>query len=304
MHGIVWERRHAAALPLAFSVAVLLAACGSDGPSAVAQQPAGAPAAPSAEVTAQQETTAKLIEAVAAYLDAQTKTSKDPELDDLSSKALKKALSEADSRIAEAKRANPAKPGTGVQALPSAEAVVPEKAPERRPAAAQEQNQARYDRLNGATDVGVTRNSIKLGSISMHGMALANFVVEPVVQGTLATLTAVNERGGVLGRRLSVVDCDDGPGEVSRAKACLKKLVVQDKIFSLISSIDWATASLHDDLRINKLPYVGSWAYSQTEWQDPYMFPTHMSMIHEAMAGANWVRDVIKPKTYGLLCLT
>jgi hypothetical protein len=34
------------------------------------------------------------------------------------------------------------------------------------------------------------------------------------------------------------------------------------------------------------------------------MFPTHMSMIHEAMAGAHWVANVVHPKTYGLLCLT
>jgi hypothetical protein len=34
------------------------------------------------------------------------------------------------------------------------------------------------------------------------------------------------------------------------------------------------------------------------------MFPTHMSMIHEAMAGAHWAADVIHPKTYGLFCLS
>jgi hypothetical protein len=34
------------------------------------------------------------------------------------------------------------------------------------------------------------------------------------------------------------------------------------------------------------------------------MFPTHMSMIHEAMAGAHWAANVIQPKTYGLICLT
>jgi ABC-type branched-subunit amino acid transport system substrate-binding protein len=34
------------------------------------------------------------------------------------------------------------------------------------------------------------------------------------------------------------------------------------------------------------------------------MFPTHMSMIHEAMAGAHWAANVIHPKTYGLVCLT
>jgi ABC-type branched-subunit amino acid transport system substrate-binding protein len=34
------------------------------------------------------------------------------------------------------------------------------------------------------------------------------------------------------------------------------------------------------------------------------MFPTHMSMIHEAMANAQWVKNVVKPKSYGLVCLT
>lgn len=43
------------------------------------------------------------------------------------------------------------------------------------------------------------------------------------------------------------------------------KLVGQDKIFALITGIDWATASIHDDLKQFKLPYVGVWAYSQTE---------------------------------------
>jgi hypothetical protein len=107
----------------------------------------------------------------------------------------------------------------------------------------------------------------------------------------------------VLGRRIEMVTCDDGDGEVQRSKTCLKKLVDQDRIFALITGADWATASIHDDLHQYRLPYVGVWAYSQTEWQDPFMFPTHMSMVHEAMAGARWVRDVIRPRTYGLLCL-
>jgi ABC-type branched-subunit amino acid transport system substrate-binding protein len=98
--------------------------------------------------------------------------------------------------------------------------------------------------------------------------------------------------------------CDAAPGEVGRSKACIKKLVGQDHVFSLVSAIDWATASIHDDLKQDHLPYVGVWAYSQTEWQDPFMFPTHMSMIHEAMAGAHWAANVIHPQTYGLVCLT
>jgi ABC-type branched-subunit amino acid transport system substrate-binding protein len=157
---------------------------------------------------------------------------------------------------------------------------------------------------NGVTEQGVTKDSIKVGSVSMHGMALGQLVIGPIVNGIKATMTSINDRGGVLGRRLSLVDCDDGPGEVSRSKACIKKLVGQDKVFALLGYTSWASASVHSDLAQYKVPAVGTWAYSQTEWQDPYMFPTHMSMIHEAMTNANWVKNVIKPKTYGLVCLS
>lgn len=150
----------------------------------------------------------------------------------------------------------------------------------------------------------MTTNGIKLGMVNMHGMPLGNLLVTPQVRGMFATEEAINDRGGVLGRRLSIADCDDGSGQVDRAKTCLKKLVSQDSIFALVTGVDWASSSIHDDLRQYDLPYVGAWAYSQTEWQDPYMFPTHMSMIHEAMAGAHWVADVLHPRTYGLLCLT
>jgi ABC-type branched-subunit amino acid transport system substrate-binding protein len=135
-------------------------------------------------------------------------------------------------------------------------------------------------------------------------MALGNVVIGPIARGMVAAFSAINDRGGVLGRRVTYADCDDGPGEVSRAKACIKRMVGVDKVFALLGGASWATASIHDDLRQYGLPYVGSWAYSQTEWQDPYMFPTHMSMIHEAMAGAHWVVNVVKPSTYGLICLT
>ncbi len=285
-------RKAVTAVPIIVGLALVISACGSP-----ATQPVAAPAPlPVADPTTQ-DSTAKLVEAVAAYLSAQSAPKKDAKLDQAAAKALKKALAEADERAEAARQALKVKPSPGVVAEPVNAAAAP--TPETR-----RESQSRYEQTDGSTDTGVTRSSIKVGTISMHGMALAKFVVKPVVLGNLATIQAINERGGVLGRRLKVVDCDDGPGEVSRAKSCLKKLVNQDKIFSLVSSIDWATASLHDDLAQHKLPYVGSWAYSQTEWQDPYMFPTHMSMIHEAMAGANWVRDVIKPKTFGLLCLT
>ncbi|MGQ0842618.1 MAG: ABC transporter substrate-binding protein [Sporichthyaceae bacterium] len=269
-------------LPLIASLGLLLAACGSDGEeSPVAQAPA--PPAPVAEAPAA-EPALPAEPAVAA-------PAVEPEAAAVAKPAAPAAKAAAGA--APAKAAGPAK--VKKAAAPSKATAV---------SAQEAADKAIYDQRNGATDVGVTRDGIKLGSINMHGMALGNVLTAPQARGNLATASAVNDRGGVLGRRLSIVDCDDGPGEVSRAKACIKKLVSQDKVFSLVTGIDWATASIHDDLKQHRLPYVGAWAYSQTEWQDPYMFPTHMSMIHEAMAGAQWAKNVVKPKTYGLICLT
>ncbi len=289
------------AVPVVASLALVLAACGSDddGSSPVAQAPAdsaAAPAAPEAETSTSDAAAEKAPAAksapksdaeaaapVAGAPKAETaKTTKTTDKAD-SSKTTSKADGTSKAKGSAAER-------TSVKSSESAS----EKA----------QNEKIAEQKGGVTDIGVTKDSIKLGSVNMHGMALGNVLVQPQVRGNLAAASAINDRGGILGRRMSIVDCDDGPGEVSRAKSCIKKLTGQDKIFSMITGVDWATASIHDDLKQYKLPYVGAWAYSQTEWQDPYMFPTHMSMIHEAMANAQWVKNVIKPKTYGLVCLT
>ncbi|MGQ0846050.1 MAG: ABC transporter substrate-binding protein [Sporichthyaceae bacterium] len=303
MRSLRSPQRALAAIPLGVGVALLISACGSGGTAQVAApapSPAVAPAAPDAS-------TQKLVEAVVKYLDAQNKR-KEFAGDDLARPALEKA-------IAAVEAANRAQPEAAAKAAEAVEKRTPTVSASpsavrstggglREDESKKRESEARAEATGGATDTGVTKNSIKTGTIMMHGMALARLTTAPQIAGQRAALAALNDRGGVLGRRIDMVDCDDGPGEVSRTKSCLKKLVAQDRIFSLLTVGSWGSASIHDDLAQYRLPLVGAWAYSQTEWQDPYMFPTHMSMIHEAMAGANWVRTVIKPKTYGLICLT
>ncbi len=276
------RRRVRTVIPVATSAVLVLASCGSNNDdNATAAQDLAVPAAAAPEAPA----SVPAAEAVAAEPAAETKV--------------------AAPKQGKAKAA-PAAPAVSTKATGKQTTGGPAKAKATggANATAEVADREIYEAKNGATDIGVTKESIKLGSINMHGMALGNLITQPMVRGNLAAASAINDRGGVLGRRLSITDCDDGPGEVSRAKACLKKLVIQDKIFSLVSGVDWATASIHDDLKQFQLPYVGAWAYSQTEWQDPFMFPTHMSMVHEAMAGAHWVKNVVQPKTYGMICLT
>jgi hypothetical protein len=280
-------------VPVVASAALVLAACGGgSNNSSVAQQPA----APATDSTAAAPAAAAAAEAPAPA------PAKAAEV-----KAAAPAAAKAAPAAAAAAKTSKTSKATGTKtAAKSAGKTIAADAPAKSIDSAGEAtaNAKIAAAKNQATDIGVTKDQIKMGTVTMHGMALGNVLAAPLVNGIRATFSSINDRGGILGRRLDLVDCDDGPGEVSRTKACIKKLAGQDRVFGLLSISSWGSASVHDDLHQYQLPAFGVWAYSQTEWQDPFMFPTHMSMIHEAMAGANWAKNVIQPKTYGLVCLT
>jgi ABC-type branched-subunit amino acid transport system substrate-binding protein len=199
---------------------------------------------------------------------------------------------------APATAASAPKSGASAKALPGTPP-----APSPKPGAAASPSPVAAPGGGGVTDIGVSDREIKVGSVNMHGLPLANVLIDPQVRGMQASVRAINDAGGIHGRNITFIDCDDGPGDTARAKACIKKRAEQDRIFAMLTSTTWSSATIHDDLAKYQLPLVGAWAYSVTEWDDPWMFPTHMPMLHEAYAGGEWVRDVIKPKTFGLICL-
>jgi ABC-type branched-subunit amino acid transport system substrate-binding protein len=154
----------------------------------------------------------------------------------------------------------------------------------------------------GATDVGITADSIRFGSISGNNTPLGNLISQPVTTAVFATMRAVNDAGGVYGRKFVISDCDDS-GDVTRFRSCYRKLVDEAKIFSFITSVTWGTGEVHGDLARDKIPWIGSWGFYTSEWKDPWMFPVHLSTVTEARATAGWVRDILKPKTIGILYL-
>jgi len=154
----------------------------------------------------------------------------------------------------------------------------------------------------GATDVGVTGDSIRFGSISGNNTPLGNLISQPVTTAVFATMRAVNDAGGVHGRKFVISDCDDS-GDVTRFRACYRKLIDEAKIFSFITSVTWGTGEVHGDLARDKIPWIGSWGFYTSEWKDPWMFPVHLSTVTEARATAGWVRDILKPKSIGILYL-
>jgi ABC-type branched-subunit amino acid transport system substrate-binding protein len=149
----------------------------------------------------------------------------------------------------------------------------------------------------------VTDSEIRTGGIYMYGMALAKLFIPPIYREMVAVAQVANDAGGIYGRKIKVIDCDDGAPDPARTRACYKKLVQQDKIFAFLGGATWVQGELQADDAKDGVPWIAPVSLYKSEWENPWAFPIHMGMEHEAHAGAQWVVNNIHPKTFGLVCL-
>jgi len=156
-------------------------------------------------------------------------------------------------------------------------------------------------KANYASDKGVTADTIKIGTINMTSAtrSLGPAIAGVQEQNLDAAVKYVNRNGGVAGRKLQLVTCDDG-GDIARGRACYEKL--KDNVFALVPSITWLTDVIHDRLPKDKIPWL-SWGWFKSEYEDPWMFPCHANGMREAAAAADWVAKVVKPTTVGIMYL-
>jgi branched-chain amino acid transport system substrate-binding protein len=87
---------------------------------------------------------------------------------------------------------------------------------------------------NQASDVGVTATEIKIGNITAVTGALGD-AFAPSQRGLQTLVSYVNAQGGVNGRKINLIVCDDKEDR-TRALACARKLIEEDKVFALVAS--------------------------------------------------------------------
>ncbi|HYH50151.1 MAG TPA: ABC transporter substrate-binding protein, partial [Acidimicrobiia bacterium] len=124
----------------------------------------------------------------------------------------------------------------------------------------------------GATDVGVTGDTIKIGGLFFNGSWLDKYS-QVAEQAASAYFRYVNDRGGIHGRKIQFVGCDTA-GTVNGTQGCLRKLAEQDKVFSLGPSLDFNLDTAVPYVNGAKLPFVGSPGLYDAEFGSPYIFPT------------------------------
>lgn len=86
--------------------------------------------------------------------------------------------------------------------------------------------------VNGASDVGVTPTSILVGNITSIGGPLGPNVFSPSYYGAAAYFRWLNDRGGINGRQIRFVTCDDKE-DPNLDLQCAQSLIQGQKVFAL-----------------------------------------------------------------------
>ncbi|MCA1842770.1 MAG: ABC transporter substrate-binding protein, partial [Actinobacteria bacterium] len=153
----------------------------------------------------------------------------------------------------------------------------------------------------GATDVGVTADSIKLGGFFIESGPVGELGIT-LLKSVKAVFNEVNSQGGIYGRKLQMVDCDTSFTSGDKPRACYTKLTQQDKIFAFSATGDgpaWVTAA---PLACkDKIPALWTDGLSQNEFECPTIFPTGPAGRSQARVVLDYYIKAKKPKTVGIL---
>ena len=159
----------------------------------------------------------------------------------------------------------------------------------------------------GATDTGVSADTIKVGGTFFNGNYLDKYS-QVTEQAAKAYFQYVNDQGGICGRKIQFITCDTA-GTADGTKGCLSKLADQDKVFTMGPSLDFNLNIVQPTLASDKLPWVGDSGLYGEEFQSPWMFPTQLNgtdvgaliatfagqTLHVKKAGISLLNDVAGP---------
>jgi ABC-type branched-subunit amino acid transport system substrate-binding protein len=159
----------------------------------------------------------------------------------------------------------------------------------------------------GATDIGVTATSIKIGATFFNGNYLDKYS-QVAEQAASAYFRYINDQGGIHGRKIEYLPCDTA-GTADGTQGCLRKLAKDDKVFAMGPGLDFNLDTVQPFLEREQLPWVGSSALYQAEFDSPWMFPTQVAAfdvgaligkfskqkLGVATVGVSYLNDVAGP---------
>jgi len=122
-------------------------------------------------------------------------------------------------------------------------------------------------------DDGVTDTEIKIGNTNPYSGPASSYAA--IARTIDAYFKAVNDAGGINGRKIKFISLDDGYSPPKTVEV-VRQLVEQDKIFALFQSLGTpCNTAIHKYMNQRKVPqlYVATGA---SKWGDPKNFPWTM----------------------------
>lgn len=152
----------------------------------------------------------------------------------------------------------------------------------------------------GATDTGVSANSIKVGHIGIYSGPVGTFG-DDLSQACRAGLQAINDSGGVAGRKLDVKVRDDA-WDATKGSNAVRDLVEREKVFGFACSMSVPTNdAITPYLDSQKVPNVGSDGWGEAQYAGAWSFPVGASGENEAINLATYQVKTQGAKKIGIL---
>ncbi|MGW6913792.1 ABC transporter substrate-binding protein [Kitasatospora sp. NPDC054939] len=138
----------------------------------------------------------------------------------------------------------------------------------------------------GATDTGVTATEIRIGMVTSLTSPVGSEVFSGPRYGALAFFRSLNERGGLHGRTVKVVTCDDGGSGIGN-QDCVHRLIDRDQVFALVSgsSLDYAGAPFVSGRGV---PDVGGQPIGTAYDRWPHLYAIHGSSAPRDGHAVGW----------------
>jgi ABC-type branched-subunit amino acid transport system substrate-binding protein len=153
----------------------------------------------------------------------------------------------------------------------------------------------------GATDVGVTADSIKLGGFYVESGPAGSLGIT-LLKAVKAVYNEVNAQGGIYGRKIQVVDCDTSFTSGDKPRTCYSKLTQQDKVFAFASAGDGpAMVTASPLICKDQIPAIWMDGLASDEFKCPFIFPTGPPGRSQSHVVADYYVKTKKPQTVGFL---
>jgi len=154
--------------------------------------------------------------------------------------------------------------------------------------------------VGGATDVGVTASSIKVGHIGIYSGPVGSFGDDLSYAGR-AKLQEINDSGGINGRKLDVLVRDDA-WDGTKGMNAARDLVEREKVFAICCIMSVNTSDpLTPYLDEKKIPHIGADGWGEPQYKGAWTFPVSASAVTEAHMLAKYQAENQNAKRVAIL---